>query len=209
MIEQVLRHPLQGKVILDLGCGSAPIAISLALAGACHVYATDLMHSACELSRRNAEANGVKDRITVLQGDLFEPVSNLKFDVIVDDVSGVAEGVARLSSWFPEGVPLGGVDGTTATIEMLEQVESYLKPGGCLFFPVLSLSASVKILEVASRLFGSRMSRVASKHIPFNNELKANLNTLIDLRNSGLVSFDQVRSRLFWTLDVYRIAAIT
>jgi len=207
MIDQVLRHSIGGKVVLDLGCGSAPIAISLALAGARHVYATDLMQLACELSRRNAEANGVKDRITVLKGDLFEPVSDLRFDVIVDDVSGVAESVARFSSWFPEGVPLGGADGTSTTIRMLEQAETYLNPGGQLYFPVLSLSASAKILDVANRLFGSRMSRVASKQIPFSNELKTNLDTLVDLRSNGFVSFDQVRSRLFWTLDVYQVTS--
>jgi len=74
--------------VLDLGCGSGPIAIALALSGAQHVYATDLMPRACELAISNVELNHVQKIVTVLQGDLFEPVNQMKFDIIVDDVSG-------------------------------------------------------------------------------------------------------------------------
>jgi methylase of polypeptide subunit release factors len=121
LTEQVDPHKLKGSSVLDLGCGLGPIAIGLALGGARRVYAVDLMPEACELARRNVHLNGVKDKVTVLQGDLFEPVSGQKFDLIVDDVSGVAEEVARISSWFPRAVPSGGADGTSHTIRMLTQ----------------------------------------------------------------------------------------
>ena len=207
LTERVLTADVSGKSVLDLGCGSGPIAIRLALAGASHVHATDLMAEACSLARKNAEANGVASKLTILRGDLFRPLGDMKFDVIVDDVSGVAESVARFSSWFPEGVPLGGVDGTTETIRMLRDAEAHLNPGGQLYFPVLSLSASAKIVEVAVGLFGSRLTRVASKLVPFNKELKDHLENLVEMRNLGLIRFDQIRTRLLWTLDIYCVAA--
>lgn len=207
LADQVLAAGVNMRTVLDLGCGSGPIAITLALAGAHHVYATDMMSRACELARRNASLNDVATRITVLEGNLFEPVQHLKFDLIVDDVSGVAEEVARMSSWFPPDVPLGGFDGTVLTIEMLNQSEQHLARGGRLFFPVLSLSNSAKIVSVAKDIYGDRLTRVASRLIPFNHELKSNLGHLLRLRDLGVIQFQQSRSRLLWSLDIYRADA--
>lgn len=204
LTEQVLLENACVANALDLGCGLGPIAIALAKAGAKHVSAVDLMSRACELARINVEINGVGDRVTVFQGDLFEPLKGKKFDLIVDDVSGVAAKVARLSRWFPDEVPLGGDDGSTLTVRMLKAVSRHLLPGGKLYFPVLSLSNRTKILSAAQAAFGERLQCVATKQIPFSPELKANLPTLIELRQRGLIQFEQVRSRCFWTLEIYR-----
>lgn len=207
LVDCVLADKVRGNRVLDLGCGSGPIAISLAKAGASRVHAVDVMAEACELARRNVKLNGVEERVTVLCGSLFAPVRDLTFDVIVDDVSGVASEVARLSSWFPSGVPLGGEDGTELTIAMLREAPARLAPGGRLYFPVLSLSASARTVAAASRQFGNRLAKIASRLIPFNDELKANLPALADLQAQGRIGFEQVRSRLFWRLDIYRATA--
>ena len=204
LTEQVLSTARKMHTVLDLGCGSGPIAIALALNGAQHVYATDLMPRACELAIKNVELNHVEKIVTVLQGDLFEPVDQMRFDIIVDDVSGVAEEVARLSSWFPPEVPLGGPDGAELTIAMLEKSRQHLSEGGQLFFPVLSLSNSTRILSVAREIYGDQLQRVASKLVPFNHELKDNYDALVRLRDRGMIGFEQIRSRLFWSLEIYR-----
>ncbi len=207
LIEQMAAADVQGRTVLDLGCGAAPISIAAAMLGARQVYASDIMPEACELAERNAIHNRVADKITVLNGDLFESVEGMKFDVIVDDVSGVAEDVAKVSSWFPPQVPLGGADGTEQTVKMLRHAGKYLNPGGSLLFPVLSLSRSENIVSVARDVVGDRLQLVASKLIPFNQELKDNLAILMRLRDSGLIHFEQIRSRLLWKLDIYRARA--
>ncbi len=207
LTQQVLAAGVRDRTVLDLGCGSGPIAIVLARAGARLVYAADLMHGACALARRNARLNEVNHRISVVQGNLFEPVRDLRFDDIVDDVSGVAAEVARLSTWFPPGVPLAGPDGSDLTIEMLKQAQRHLNPGGRLFFPVLSLSNAARIVAVAQQVYEGRLTRLASRQIPFNQELKEHLEALHELRSRGLIDFEQIRSRLFWTLDIYRADA--
>ncbi len=204
---EVLRAGVSGRAVLDLGCGSGPIAIALAKAGAAPVCASDLMPEACELARRNAVANGVSAQIEVLRGDLFEAVGDRRFDIVVDDVSGVAEEVAILSSWFPPSVPLGGYDGTSLAVDMLRQSPRHLEPGGALWFPVLSLSNAARIVAVAGEVYGDGLELVAAKLIPFSPELKDNLATLTRLRDRGLISFEQVRSRLCWTLEIYRATA--
>jgi len=204
LTNQVDLARLKGSTVLDLGCGTGPIAIGLALAGAAHVFAIDLMEQACELARRNAELNGVAAQVTVLQGDLFQPVADRQFDLIVDDVSGVAEDVARLSSWFPSEVPSGGFDGTRQTVRMVKSSPRHLKPNGYLLFPVLSLSKAAAIVSVARDAYGAGLQCVVTKRVPFNAQLKSNIDVLARLKESGVIDFDQVRSRHFWTLDIFR-----
>jgi release factor glutamine methyltransferase len=192
-----------GRVVLDMGCGSGPIAIAMARAGARKVVAVDLMPEACELARRNAALNGVADRVTVLQGDLFAPVRGMAFDLIVDDVSGVADEVAQISSWFPSGVPAGGEDGTVHTVRMLRSARDHLAPGGRLLFPVLSLSRAQEVIRVAREVFGDGLRRLATQRIPFNPALRANGATLERLKRAGMLDFTEIRSRRFWTLEVY------
>ncbi|MHB8495655.1 MAG: methyltransferase [Casimicrobiaceae bacterium] len=204
LTEHLQGANIENRTILDLGCGIGPIAIGLAMAGAGHVYATDIMPQACALAFANAKLNHVADRISFRHGNLFEPVQGLKFDMVVDDVSGVAEDVARLSAWFPPGVPSGGEDGTRYTVEILRQARGYLKPQGCLLFPVLSLSRRSRILEVAREIYGDRLTLVTTKRIPFNPRLKDNIRRLEELRSTGLIEFEQIRARPFWTLEIYQ-----
>jgi methylase of polypeptide subunit release factors len=204
LTESLHDRDVRGRTVLDLGCGVGPIAIGLALAGADHVYATDIMPDAIGVAARNARLNGVAGRITLRSGNLFEPVEGIEFDIIVDDVSGVAEDVARLSRWFPPNVPSGGVDGTSNTISMLRQARRYLKPGGHLLFPVLSLSRHQEIVSAARSEFGAGLVQITERKIPFNPELKLHLPRLRGLREQGLIDFDEVRSRPFWTLKVFK-----
>jgi release factor glutamine methyltransferase len=204
LTQQALRADVNGKKVLDLGCGLGPISIVMALAGASHVWAIDLMRRACELAQFNARLNGVSQKISVMNGNLFEPVPGMQFDLIVDDVSGVAAPVAKLSRWFPDEVPLGGEDGASLTVQMLASARSHLSSQGQLYFPVLSLSNRQRILIAARESFGDHVHRVAERQIPFSPELKANADQLARLRDEGLVQFDRVRSRMFWTLEIYR-----
>jgi len=196
---------LKGKTVLDLGCGAGPIAIMAALNGAEKVYAVDIMAEACQATLRNSELNGVAERVNVLQGDLFESLKGLKFDFIVDDVSGMAEEVSRISPWYPEPIPTGGSDGSVPTIRMLRESPVYLNDGGCLLFPLISLAISEKILDSAHEVYGDKVKQVVSKMIPFCKELHRNLELLVRLKNEGVIHFIKKGSRYLWNLAIYKI----
>src|SRR5579884_3783857 len=68
-----------------------------------HVCASDLSAAAVRLARENAARHGVA--LDCRRGSLFEPWEGERFDLIVDDVAGVAEPLARLSGWYPAAVP--------------------------------------------------------------------------------------------------------
>ncbi len=195
---------VRGKTVLDLGCGSGPVAIAAALSGAERVYAVDIMPEACEATRRNASLNGVEDRVDVRCGSLFEPLNGAAFDVIIDDVSGMAEEVSRLSPWYPKTIPTGGRDGTAPTVSMLRDSRRHLSDEGFLLFPIISLSRWEVTLATAREIYSEKLQLLEDKNIPFCDELKQNLTVLERLKDEGIIDFERKRSRYFWNLSIYR-----
>jgi len=60
---------VKGKVVFELGCGVGVAGIASAMAGASEVYLTDKDSSVLGVAERNAEINGVSDKVRVLQID--------------------------------------------------------------------------------------------------------------------------------------------
>jgi len=195
---------LHGKIVLDLGCGAGPISIAAALAGADLVYAGDIMYLACEATQANVRKNGVEGRVFVKQGHLFEPFGPMEFDLIVCDVSGIADDVARISPWYPTPIPTGGPDGTDLTIGVLQESKKHLKPNGSLLFPIISLSNSKRILTAAKKEYGDNIYEVTRKMIPFSKELYNHIELLQQLKERQMIDFIQRGSRFLWSLTIYR-----
>jgi ubiquinone/menaquinone biosynthesis C-methylase UbiE len=76
-------HDLPKSRVLEIGCGSGQIAVHLAKRGAA-VTAVDVSSRAVEVTRKNAEHNGVADRVSVRKMDALE-VNSLShtYDFIV------------------------------------------------------------------------------------------------------------------------------
>jgi len=105
-----------GEIVIDLGCGSGFLSILAAKRGASKVYAVDIMPQAVALTLRNARRNGVESRIEVFTGSLFEPLPGVQANLVIDDVSGIAEEAARATPWYPPPIPSGGPDGAESTV---------------------------------------------------------------------------------------------
>ena len=194
-----------GAAVLDLGCGVGPLAVHAALEGASRVVASDVMEQAAAIARENVEAYNVGDTVDVRCGDLFATVQGEKFDIIINDVSGIAEKVARISGWYPTTIPTGGEDGTNVVNRMLEDATDYLNPNGTLYFATSSLSDDVKIAEHARSLYGDLVEELKTYRIPFNGVLIDAIEDLRKLRDEGTIDFEERRSRMLWWLKIYRI----
>jgi release factor glutamine methyltransferase len=72
----------EGERVLELGTGCGLLAILAAKVGA-RVVATDINPAALECARANAVTHGVADRIDFRLGDLFEPIHDERFDLVI------------------------------------------------------------------------------------------------------------------------------
>jgi methylase of polypeptide subunit release factors len=189
--------------VLDLGCGSGVVAVVLAklLGSGARVCASDLSAAAVRLARHNAARHGVA--IDCQRGGVFEPWTGERFDLIVDDVAGVAEPLARLSGWYPAAVPSDtGRDGTRLITAVLGQAPEQLAPAGCLVFPVLTLSREETVLARARAAFGA-VEQVEEQWYPLGEELLAQFQEVEQLAAEGSVRIAKRGSHWCWATRIF------
>jgi release factor glutamine methyltransferase len=120
---------------LELGAGTGAVAVTLlAERPECFGVATDISAAALAVARGNAERHGVADRLRLLEGSWFEPVSGV-FDIIVSNPPYIPAGdIAGLSpdvrSFDPRLALDGGADGLDAYRAIAAGAADRLVPGG-------------------------------------------------------------------------------
>ena len=86
IIGELLDNDLQGKSLLDMGCGTSILAILARMRGAAPCTAVDIDEWCVRNSLENIELNGV-DRISVFQGDASLLKDQGPFDVIIANIN--------------------------------------------------------------------------------------------------------------------------
>ena len=132
-----LADPEGVQHALDLCTGSGCLAILLAEAFPdAEVDAVDLSPDALEVARRNVAEYRLGERLQLHEGDLFAPLGDATYDLIVANPPYVnAESVAALPPEYRHepALALGsGTDGLDATRLILRDAASRLNPGGLL-----------------------------------------------------------------------------
>lgn len=121
--------------ILDLCSGSGCLAILAALAFPhATVDAVDLSTGALALARRNVAAHRLGDRISLHRGDLFAPLENRRYDLIISNPPYVdAGGMAKLPPEFkhePRLALAAGDDGLDLVRRILSDAPRHLTKNG-------------------------------------------------------------------------------
>lgn len=124
-----------GAKVLDLCTGSGAIAIAAAKNSPADVTATDVSAAAAEVARANALSAGVKVR--VLTGDMFAPVAEEKFDVIVSNPPYIPTADIRtldekVRAFEPVSALDGGADGLDFYRVIAAEAGAHLTEGGVL-----------------------------------------------------------------------------
>ena len=141
--------------ILDIGTGSGCIAIACALAfPRATVDAVDVSAAALDVARCNVAKHAVGDRVRLLQGEVFKPVGNARYDLIVANPPYVSD--AEMSALPPEyghepDLALrAGADGLDVVRRILADAPRHLAPDGALFVEVGD--SEVRVAEAFPRL---------------------------------------------------------
>lgn len=122
--------------ILDLCTGSGCILLSLLHElGNAGGLGTDLSEEALEAARENAVRLGLQERAAFRQGDLWEPVGDERFDLIVSNPPYVpTEVIPTLEPEVRCGEPYaaldGGEDGLVFYRRIMREAAGHLKPSG-------------------------------------------------------------------------------
>lgn len=129
-------------VFVDLCTGSGCIAISIAREQPrARVFATDRSGAALEIARRNAQQNGVAERIQFLEGDLFMPLGGAdligRIDVLTANppyirIDELPDLQPEVRDFEPEIALLAGRSGTEIAERIIHAAPTYLRNGGLL-----------------------------------------------------------------------------
>jgi 23S rRNA (cytosine1962-C5)-methyltransferase len=92
-----------GRRVLDLFCYQGEWALHAARGGAEHVLAVDTSQPALEAARRNFERNGVRDRVDVRRGDVFDVLreierSGRRFGLVILDPPALVKSARHLAA---------------------------------------------------------------------------------------------------------------
>jgi 2-polyprenyl-3-methyl-5-hydroxy-6-metoxy-1,4-benzoquinol methylase len=109
-------QPIEGKTILDIGCGPGHYSIALAQRGAKAVLGVDFADRMIQLAKEHAEQGGVADRCEFLTGDFhnYQFLDRFDYSILmgfmdyIPDPISVIERVVSLTRSkaffsFPEG----------------------------------------------------------------------------------------------------------
>ncbi len=139
LVHLLLSRPWPDQAeLLDLGCGSGVIGLSLAhhLAGqGVRTTLSDLSPDALSLARENAARILPPDApLRFVEGDLFEPLGDGRFDLVAANLPYIPAAAETLLSREVRRDPslalYGGERGTEVMERFLAQARTHLRPGG-------------------------------------------------------------------------------
>ena len=134
-----LKSTFTEKVnILDVGTGSGALAAALAKeVKDSKVTAVDFSKEALALATENIELNELSDSVTLLEGDLFEPVEGKRFHLIVSNPPYIPKNEIEklqpeVSKYEPASALDGGADGLDFYRKIIPEAINHLEPQGWL-----------------------------------------------------------------------------
>lgn len=140
LVELVLERikGIEQPRILEVGCGTGCISLSLAKEAGAQVTATDISPDAVACATRNVEALELGEHVQIVETDCVDGIEG-PFDVLVSNPpyipTAVMEGLdEEVVGYEPHLALDGGADGLDFFDRLIEAAPSLLVPGGLFAF---------------------------------------------------------------------------
>jgi len=157
----------EDDTVLDMGTGCGILAV-LAAEKTKNVLAVDINPHAIQCASRNAENNGVKERIEFRHGDLFQPIKqNERFSLILFNAPYLPSEPDEEKSWIGKAWA-GGRNGRKIVDQFIMDAPNFLAAGGRIQLVQSSLSDINKTIEMFGEL-DLRATVVAQVKVAFES----------------------------------------
>ncbi|TDN69671.1 50S ribosomal protein L3 N(5)-glutamine methyltransferase [Paraburkholderia sp. BL10I2N1] len=148
-LQPYVEDPEQVSAVLELCTGSASLAILAAHAFPnADIDAVDLSAPALEVAGKNVAEYSLDDRIALFEGDLFAPLAERRYDVIIANPPYVnAESMKSLPAEYrhePEMALAGGADGMDIVRRIIGEARNWLTDEGVLVVEIGNERANVE-----------------------------------------------------------------
>ncbi len=127
---------------------------------------------------------------------------NRKFDLIINDISGISSQINNISKWFKFAPNDSGNDGTKFTINILKDYKNKQLNNANLLFPVLGLSDRDKIINYLKK---NKISYkiLVKKEWPLPKDLAKHKLLLKKLKKEKKINYYEKFSILFTTTEIF------
>jgi ribosomal protein L3 glutamine methyltransferase len=148
-LQPYVEDPEQVSAVLELCTGSGCLAILAAHAFPnADIDAVDLSKPALEVATRNVDEYTLDERIALFEGDLFTPLPERRYDVIIANPPYVnADSMASLPAEYrhePEMALAGGADGMDIVRRIIAEARNWLTDDGVLVVEIGNERANVE-----------------------------------------------------------------
>lgn len=140
----------ENQKVLEIGTGTGIVAMYASKLTK-YVTASDINFDAIELAQRNFNENNI-DNIELVFGNLFEPVKNRKFDVILFNTPYLPTENGEVINSNLNYAFDGGLNGRKVIDLFLNEVKNYLNDGGIVQLIQSSLSGNDETLNKLEEL---------------------------------------------------------
>ena len=150
VVETALRLAPPEARMIDVGCGSGAIAVSLALERRVSVFATDISPAALRMAGANAHRLGAAVRLVCT--DLLECVAAASFQLVASNPPYVSTGERdalqrEVRDWEPPVALFAGSSGMEIYRRLIEDAARVLSPDGWLVVE-LGFKSRDRVLEM-------------------------------------------------------------
>jgi HemK-like putative methylase len=202
IINACLKNFTSANKLLDLGCGIGVVGLTLShFMKIKSLHSSDISDEALNHCKMNSQKHNISNNIR--HGALFEPWENEKFDLIINDISGISEDIANVSPWFKFAPCDSGSDGLKLTKKIINQAKNYLSENGNIIFPVISLSDHQELLRYADTKFKSLKKLSSNKWFLPDDMSEKHDRILKKLKDKGIIYFEEKFGKKVCFTDIY------